>query len=106
MGRESYVAGTSSQDPVHGQLSQSKETGVNLLLYEKAAFVNHHAGQDMQPPARICSASENIRTGALGSWGQGDASGFVAMQNEDKERPVTQGFRWDQALRSLFKTSH
>lgn len=100
------MAGTSSQDPVHGQLSQSKETGVNLLLCEKAAFVNLSCWARYAAPARICSASENIRTGALGSWGQGDASGFVAMQYEDKERPVTQGFRWDQALRSPFKTSH
>lgn len=61
--------------------------------------------QATQLPARICSASENVSTGPLGSWGQGDASGFVAMQYEGKERPVTQGFRRDGALRSLFKTS-
>lgn len=56
----------------------------------------------MKTLAKICSASDNIRTRALGSWGQVDASGFVAMQYEDKERPFAQGLRWDGALRSLF----
>ena len=49
----------------------------------------------MQPPDSICAAGENLRTGALGSWGQGNAGEFVAMQYEGKERPVVQVFVWD-----------
>lgn len=88
-----------------GSYYRAKKLGLICCCVRKQLLWTHHTVQATQPSARIWSASENIRTGALGIWGQEDARGFVAMQCEGKERPVAQGFIWDRALRSLFKTS-